>query len=554
MEKMRKVKGKTNTTEKEFVFEFKAGRNHCVLKVPLQFPVKENVSDLHGRLMLLHKIPCFVEHDLKNRLLSFIERETLEDYDRDAEAALQRLTSGEVDINRLTNLWAKAYTQTTLEHARPEETSWDEDFADVYHQLIHSPASDTLLNLEHSYYVSVSELIGERDVELKKLQERQAAEMDKVMQELGKTMSDQDVNTVASQHFDAQQDLEKKWGNELKQVTGIQKQEYQEWVIKLHQDLHNPNNSTITEEIKVQQGQLAEAGELGAGLFEEQRQLEESFTIHLGAQLKTMHNLRLLRANVLDFCKHRHHGSGGAKLRRLQTALSLYSSSLCGLVLLVDNRVNSYSGIKRDFATVSKECTDFHFPRLSEQLEVIQQVVLYARAQRSSKQKEQPEMTKSGANEDKNKNIERNPSNILPGEFYITRHSNLSEVHVVFHLCVDDNVRSGNLTARDLAIMGLRNILKVCCTHDITTITVPLLLVHDMAEEMTIPWCLKRAELVFKCVKGFMMEMASWDGGISRTVQFLVPQSISEEMFYQLSNMLPQIFRVSSTLTLTSKR
>eukprot|EP00069_Balaena_mysticetus_P019792 bmy_12537T0 len=71
--------------------------------------------------------------------------------------------------------------------------------------------------------------------------------------------------------------------------------------------------------------------------------------------------------------------------------------------------------------------------------------------------------------------------------------------------------------------------------------------------EMTIPWCLRRAELVFKCVKGFMMEMASWDGGISRTVQFLVPQSISEEMFYQLSNMLPQIFRVSSTLTLTSK-
>lgn len=70
----------------------------------------------------------------------------------------------------------------------------------------------------------------------------------------------------------------------------------------------------------------------------------------------------------------------------------------------------------------------------------------------------------------------------LPGEFYITRHSNLSEVHIVFHLCVDDNVRSGNITARDPAIMGLRNILKVCCTHDITTITVPLLLVHDMSE------------------------------------------------------------------------
>lgn len=37
------------------------------------------------------------------------------------------------------------------------------------------------------------------------LSDRQAAEMDKVMHELGNTLSDQDVNAVASQHFDAQQ-------------------------------------------------------------------------------------------------------------------------------------------------------------------------------------------------------------------------------------------------------------------------------------------------------------------------------------------------------------
>lgn len=74
---------------------------------------------------------------------------------------------------------------------------------------------------------------------------------------------------------------------------------------------------------------------------------------------------------------------------------------------------------------------------------------------------------------------------LFTGEFYITRHSNLSEIHVAFHLCVDDNVKSGNITARDPAIMGLRNILKVCCTHDITTISIPLLLVHDMSEVST---------------------------------------------------------------------
>ncbi|MBN3296058.1 ferry endosomal RAB5 effector complex subunit 3 [Amia ocellicauda] len=551
---MKKNKAKVSSTEKQFEFHFHAGRQACALTVPVRFPMEENVSDLHGRLMLLHRLPCFVENDLRSVLCKFIDEESIKDYDQEAVLSLERLRTGEVDIELLTSAWSKAYAETTLEHARPEEPNWDEDFADVYHDLIHSPASETLLNLEHNYFVSISELISERDMELKKLQERQSVEMDKVMQELGKTMSDQDVNAVASQHFDAQQVLENKWANELKQVTTIQKQEYQEWVMKLHQDLQNPNNSAINEEIKVQPSQLRESQEASDRLFEEQRQLEESFTIHLGAQLKTMHNLRLVRADVLDFCQHKQHQRSGVKLQRLQTALSLYSSSLCGLVLLVDNRINSYSGIKRDFATVSQECTDFHFPRLEEQLEVVQQVVLYARAQRNSKLKDQPDVPRNGSCEDKSKNLERNPSNILPGEFYISRHSNLSEVHIVFHLCVDDNVRSGNITARDPAIMGLRNILKVCCTHDITTITIPLLLVHDMSEEMTIPWCLKRAELVFKCVKGFMMEMASWDGGISRTVQFLVPQSISEEMFYQLSNMLPQIFRVSSTLTLTSKR
>ncbi|KAG8509126.1 Protein C12orf4 [Galemys pyrenaicus] len=538
---MKKNRERFCNREREFVYKFKVGSQCLELRVPLKFPVQENASHLHGRLMLLHGLPCFIEKDLKEALSQFLEEESLRDYDRDAEASLEAVKSGEVDLRQLASTWAKAYAETTLEHARPEEPSWDEDFADVYHDLIHSPASETLLNLEHNYFVSISELISERDVELKKLRERQGIEMEKVMQELGKSLTDQD-------------DLENKWSNELKQSTAIQKQEYQEWVIKLHQDLKNPNNSSLSEEIKVQPSQFRESVEANGRIYEEQRKLEESFTIHLGAQLKTMHNLRLLRADMLDFCKHKRNHRSGVKLHRLQTALSLYSTSLCGLVLLVDNRINSYSGIKRDFATVCQECTDFHFPRIEEQLEIVQQVVLYARTQRRSKVKDTNDSgNRNGGNDDKTKNAERNYLNILPGEFYITRHSNLSEIHVAFHLCVDDNVKSGNITARDPAIMGLRNILKVCCTHDITTMSIPLLLVHDMSEEMTIPWCLRRAELVFKCVKGFMMEMASWDGGISRTVQFLVPQSISEEMFYQLSNMLPQIFRVSSTLTLTSK-
>ncbi|GBO41722.1 Protein C12orf4 [Araneus ventricosus] len=63
-----------------------------------------------------------------------------------------------------------------------------------------------------------------------------------------------------------------------------------------------------------------------------------------------MHNLRLLSADVLDLCRHKLNKVGGIVVpqpQRLQTAISLYSNNLSGLVLLVDNRINAYTGIKR---------------------------------------------------------------------------------------------------------------------------------------------------------------------------------------------------------------
>lgn len=41
---------------------------------------------------------------------------------------------------------------------------------------------------------------------------------------------------------------------------------------------------------------------------------------------------------------------------------------------------------------------------------------------------------------------------------------------------------------------------------------------------MTMSWCQKRAELVYKCIKGFMMEMSSWGGAEMKNMQFLVPK------------------------------
>ena len=76
------------------------------------------------------------------------------------------------------------------------------------------------------------------------------------------------------------------------------------------------------------------------------------------------------------------------------------------------------------------------------------------------------------------------------GDMYVTRHSTLSEVHAVFHLVTDDSVRSGgststsnsDISSRHPVILAYRNVLKACFRYDIHTITLPLLLVHDMHE------------------------------------------------------------------------
>ena len=54
----------------------------------------------------------------------------------------------------------------------------------------------------------------------------------------------------------------------------------------------------------------------------------------------------------------------------------------------------------------------------------------------------------------------------------------------MFHLVTDDSVRSAvsELSSRHPVILGYRNILKACFKYDIHTITLPLLLVHEMSE------------------------------------------------------------------------
>ena len=42
--------------------------------------------------------------------------------------------------------------------------------------------------------------------------------------------------------------------------------------------------------------------------------------------------------------------------------MSLYSNNLCGLVLLTDDRVSTYSGVAKEFSDICQRSTEYHFP------------------------------------------------------------------------------------------------------------------------------------------------------------------------------------------------
>ena len=88
-----------------------------------------------------------------------------------------------------------------------------------------------------------------------------------------------------------------------------------------------------------------------------------------------------------------------------------------------------------------------------------------------------------------NLNTSKELSNINIGDFFITRHSNLSQVHAIFHLAANEKkafqnssvptspstpnktLKQSDLSSRHPVILGLRNILKACSTNNINTLT-----------------------------------------------------------------------------------
>lgn len=411
----------------------------------------------------------------------------------------------------LVKQWTEAFTNEVLQYCSPEDASDEEVFGEMYHALAHSPLAATMIQLEHSHahtFSTTSEIIDS-------------------------TTQEDDWERVC------------RFSN-ASHVRETQRREFRQWIQTVHED-----SSSLEPEMQLPTGTMSRSDSAFTMSSMSSSGKSESFTITLGAQMKAMHNLRIVSGDIFgDICKYPD-DTEAALPQRLQTSMALYSNNLSGLVLLSDDLFlnTNNSKIAKDFNALCSQATEYHFPTFEQQLESMRTSNLEPAI---GWRLEYMSQASSLLSEDEPEPACPPLDSLKCGDFYITRHSNLSDVHVVFHMASAQNdVNDGSINSRHPVIMGLRNVLKAASMSSITTLTIPLLLTHSMEESMTIPWCMKRAELVYKCIKGFLMEMASWGGSEIKTLQFLVPKDIDSDVFSKLSLMLPTIFRTFNPIRAT---
>jgi len=169
--------------------------------------------------------------------------------------------------------------------------------------------------------------------------------------------------------------------------------------------------------------------------------------------------------------------------------------------------------------------------------------------------------------------IPKDGSAAQPGDFVVTRHSNLPNFHVVFHLIVDIKSTDGN-AQRTALMAGLQSILRLADRFDVVSLSIPLLLLPGLSPigfppvpnfvsnppfflfpldpvspiSTDMSGCSKRGENVLKAIKGFLLEnIRSSKASVvaQRTIQFTLPERTTPEQFQSFRNLLSSVYRVT---------
>ena len=143
--------------EENFVYQYAFWGRTTVVNETIRCTCPREAREVALWIMKKHDIPEYVEDDLVEKLTGFIETTVNTKLASQGTQKLERYldnSSGDP-----VSKWAKLYKDEHAEFAQCMELSDEKTFSQIYHTLIHSPALETLFQLEHGYAFAVGELL-----------------------------------------------------------------------------------------------------------------------------------------------------------------------------------------------------------------------------------------------------------------------------------------------------------------------------------------------------------------------------------------------------------
>ncbi|KAI6214912.1 hypothetical protein M3Y94_00323900 [Aphelenchoides besseyi] len=499
------------TVNRVFLYEFELSGAHHSISYELQLPLAEfsAMDEVFGHFLLQTQLPLPCHNDARKKLRNFIVDQTHDYYDSMAERSLSHLSNDifSHDVETLRSAFKMDYEPKRTVPKSHDELDKDFQF------IMKNSTPDQLMSLilmENEMTKEMRTLLCARDYELKKL--RQSCE--------------DAVNKTPEMADNIEE--------------------------------HSYNVSMLNEKFRkcdFNYCHQLQAADVDLKLSSSEKLRDESFTIYIGSQLKTMHNARIMQCSRLtDIC----HQSIGNEInqdiynsQRLRLLMSLYGRDLSAAVILVGRDPLHHIVSQTHFFRLCEHSVELHFDSLSEQLKNIAKTVREMNSDRKNANPMQQTFDQlNSAGDDEL---------FKPGDVYITCHSNLSLAQIVFHLVADKSLETSDISSRHPCINGLRNCVRLVPRNAIRTLSFPLFLVDDMKANMTVQWCLNRAELVFKCMKGFLMEICSSNANstanvslsaksVHYNVNFVLPAKLNDNVFDSVVDMFVNLFKMVPTV------
>ncbi|KAH8866550.1 Protein C12orf4 like [Schistosoma japonicum] len=471
------------------LFEFSESFEHDVhvyVEEWLEFPMRLTISECVSQLASAYDIPDVALEGISlldrvviylvfhEKLSDFISNETTNDFKNPYLNLLNNLKCNMSNIENLCSIFDSSYSNETST-SKLSKMNDQEIFSRTFSQMIHSHAAQDFIHLEQSFALEIGNKFQKRNDILKEMDEKHINEIERSLQKRGSEIPET-ITQLQEDYYFNREIFESYWDSRISGLKWEQRQALRSFVMSYEGYANSlPINndrvhfSRISSKDSSFKTQNSSSNRSSA--ISVQTISKRADRIPL-SETFTAQLGRQLRTILPD---------DDSLAERMNNALNIYSDNLNGLVILVDKRINSFRGTKK-----LKSKPDYYEP--------------------------------------------------IHGDVLITKHSNLISdtgdgIHVIFQVVVDYDNESNNIRIPHSLHCAISAILRICFDYDITTLSLPLLLVPSLSENMDKPWRAKRVEMVLKAVKGALMELITWRGFNLRSMEFLAPSCLTEEEF-----------------------